>query len=142
MCSATRRVCFTPESRHLALTNQCQLRADSGCGNLRRSKTWMRIMFSKLKAAWARMTGGRAAGESDEPSTPAIEYQGYRIRPTPYRTEGQYQTAGIIEKNFPDGPKQHRFVRADTHYNRDDAAAFAILKAKQIIDMQGDRMFT
>jgi Transcriptional activator HlyU len=61
-------------------------------------------MFSKLKAAWARMTGGRAAGESDEPSTPAIEYQGYRIRPTPYRTEGQYQTAGIIEKNFPDGP--------------------------------------
>ena len=78
-------------------------------------------MFSKLKAAWVRMTGGRAAGESDEPSTPAIEYQGYRIRPTPYRTEGQYQTTGIIEKNFPDGPKQHRFVRADT---------------------QGDRMFT
>jgi hypothetical protein len=102
----------------------------------------MRIMFSKLKAAWVRMTGGRAAGESDEPSTPAIEYQGYRIRPTPYRTEGQYQTAGIIEKNFPDGPKQHRFVRADTHHNRDDAAAFAILKAKQIIDLQGDRMFT
>jgi hypothetical protein len=60
----------------------------------------------------------------------------------PYRTEGQYQTAGIIEKNFPDGPKQHRFVRADTHHNRDDAAAFAILKAKQIIDLQGDRMFT
>ena len=58
-------------------------------------------MFSKLKAAWARMTGGRAAGESDEPNTPAIEYQGYRIRATPYRTERQYQTAGIIEKNFP-----------------------------------------
>jgi hypothetical protein len=55
-------------------------------------------MFSKLKAAWARMTGGRAAGKSDEPSTTAIEYQGYRIRPTPYRTEGQYQTAGIIGK--------------------------------------------
>src|SRR6516225_6350195 len=58
-------------------------------------------LFSKLKAGWARMTGGRAAGESDEPNTPAIEYQGYRIRPTPYRTERQYQTAGIIEKNFP-----------------------------------------
>jgi hypothetical protein len=82
------------------------------------------------------MTGGRAAGGSDEPSTPAIEYQGYRIRPR------QYQTAGTIEKNFPDRPKQHRFVRADTHHNRDDAVAFAILKAKQIIDLQGDRMFT
>jgi hypothetical protein len=78
-------------------------------------------MFSKLKAAWARMTGGRAAGESDEPDTPAIEYQGYRIRPTPYRTERQYQTAGIIEKNFPDGPKQHRFVRADTHHSKGPA---------------------
>ena len=54
----------------------------------------------------------------------------------------KYQTAGIIEKNFPDGPKQHRFVRADTHHNREDAVAFAITKAKQIIDMQGDRMFT
>jgi len=30
-------------------------------------------LFSKLKAGWARMTGGRAAGESDEPNTPAIE---------------------------------------------------------------------
>jgi hypothetical protein len=74
-------------------------------------------MFSKLKAAWARMTGGLTAGEPHEPSTPAIEYQGYRIRPIPYRTEGQYQTAGIIEKDFSDGPKQHRFIRADTHQN-------------------------
>ena len=99
-------------------------------------------MFSKLRAAWARMTSERAASDSDEPNAPAIEHQGYRIRPTPYRAEGQYQTAGIIEKNFPDGPKQHRFVRADTHQNKDDAVAFAILKAKQIIDLQGDRMFT
>src|SRR5262245_48475491 len=102
----------------------------------------MRIMFSKLKAAWARMTGGRAAGESDESSTPAIEYQGYRIRPTPYRAEGQYQTAGTIEKNFPDRPKRHRFVRSHLQYKRDDAPAFTILKAKQMIDLQGDRMFT
>ena len=41
------------------------------------------------------MTG--EAGASDEPDTPAIEYQGYRIRPTPYRTERHDRTAGIIE---------------------------------------------
>src|SRR4029453_5915232 len=99
-------------------------------------------MFSKLKAAWARMASGRGAGEAAEPNTPAIEYQGYRIRPTPFRMEGQYKTAGIIEKNFPTGLKKHRFVRAHTHHNRDDAVAFAITKAKQIIDLQGDRMFT
>ena len=114
--------------------------ADPRLGQELGFKTWMRIMFSKLKAAWARVTGGRAAGESD--ATSSIEYQGYLIRPTPYRTGGHYQTAGIIEKNFADGPKQHRFVRADTHHNRDDAVVFAISKAKQIIDLQGDRIFT
>src|SRR5262245_33333943 len=76
-------------------------------GNLRRLKAWTRTMFSKLRAAWARMTSERAASESDEPNAPAIEYQGYRIRPTPYRAEGQYQTAGIIEKNFPEIGRAH-----------------------------------
>ena len=97
-------------------------------------------MFSKLKAAWARLTGGREAGESAEPAA-AVEYKGYRIRATPYRADGQYQTAGNIEKTFPEGVKEHRFVRADTHPTREAAAEFAISKAKQIIDLQGDRMF-
>ncbi len=99
-------------------------------------------MFSKLKAAWSRLRGGRGAGESDGPTVPAIEYNGYRIRPTPYRTNGHYQTAGIIEKDTPEGVKEHRFVRADTHQSRDDAIAFVISKAKQIIDLQGDRIFS
>src|SRR6266852_4261121 len=96
-------------------------------------------MFSKLKAALARLAGGQGAGEG--PAEPPTEYKGYRIRPAPYRTNGLYQTAGIIEKDAPDGVKTHRFVRADTHHGRDDAIAFAISKAKQIIDMQGDRIF-
>jgi hypothetical protein len=98
-------------------------------------------MFSKLKAAWARFTGG-GAGEVDAADAPAIEYKGYRIRPNPFRTNGHYQTAGIIEKDTPEGLKEHRFIRADTHQSKEDAVAFAISKAKQIIDLQGDRMFT
>jgi hypothetical protein len=97
-------------------------------------------MFSKLKAAWARLAGGRSAGESHEP-TAAVEYKGYSIRATPYRADGQYQTAGIIEKTSAEGVKEHRFVRADTHPSREAAIEFAISKAKQIIDLQGDRMF-
>jgi hypothetical protein len=93
-------------------------------------------MFSKLKAAWNRLAGGR--GEAD---APAVEYKGYRIRATPYQNNGGYQTAGIIEKDTPEGVKEHRFIRADTHQGRDDAVAFAISKAKQIIDLQGDRIF-
>jgi len=96
-------------------------------------------MFARLKATWDRLTGG--AGASDAPSGPPVEYKGYRIRPAPYRTNGQYQTAGIIEKDAAEGVKSHRFVRADMHHSRDDAIAFTIAKAKQIIDLQGDRIF-
>jgi hypothetical protein len=97
-------------------------------------------MFSKLKAMFG---GGGASAETaaDAPLMEAVEYNGYRIRPAPYKSNGQFQTAGVIEKDFPDGMKQHRFIRAETHPSLDDAASFAISKAKQIIDQQGDRMF-
>jgi hypothetical protein len=98
-------------------------------------------MLSKLKAAWSRLTAARGGGEASGPAVPATDYKGYRIRPTPYRTNGLYQTAGVIEKDAPEGVKAHRFVRADTHHSRDDAIAFTVSKAKQIIDLQGDRIF-
>jgi hypothetical protein len=37
--------------------------------------------------------------------------------------------------------KEHRFIRVDTHASKDDAIAFSITKAQQIIDEQGDRIF-
>jgi hypothetical protein len=98
-------------------------------------------MFSKLKEAWARFTGGTGAGEAEVSDVPPTEYKGYRIRPTPFRSNGHYQTAGTIEKDTPEGVKEHRFIRADTHQSKEDAVAFVISKAKQIIDLQGDRMF-
>ena len=97
-------------------------------------------MFSKLKAAFGRLAGG--GGEADAAvAAEAVEYKGYRIVPAPYKANGQYQTAGTIEKDFPDGPKSHRFIRAETHPSLDDAIGFATTKAKQIIDQQGDRLF-
>ena len=48
---------------------------------------------------------------------------------------------GVIAKRFDDEVKEHRFVRADTFGARDDADSFAIVKAKQIIDEQGDNLF-
>ena len=60
----------------------------------------------------------------------------------PFRANGHYQTAGTIEKDTPEkGIKEHRFIRADTHQSKEDAVAFVISKAKQIIDLQGDHMF-
>ena len=95
-------------------------------------------MFAALKAAWARLTSG---GESADAEVPSVDYNGFRIRPSPYRQGGQYQTAGTIEKDGPDGVRQHKFIRADTHPSREVAVEFTIMKAKQIIDLQGERMF-
>lgn len=95
-------------------------------------------MVGFLKALF----GGRApAGEAEPEPGEAVEYRGYRIRPAPYPANGQHQTAGLIEKDFPDGTKSHRFVRAETHPSRDAAMTFAVTKGRQIIDEQGDRIF-
>ena len=99
-------------------------------------------MASFLKNLWSRFSGKAAAISSDEPSVGLVEYKGYRIRPAPYPSRGQYQTAGVIEKIFGEEWKEHRFVRAETHASQDDAVLFSVTKAKQIIDEQGDRIFS
>ncbi len=81
--------------------------------------------------------GSSPAPEAAEP----VEYKGYSIKPAPYPSKGQFQTAGTIEKDFPEGKREHRFVRAETHPSREDAAAFAVAKGRQIIDEQGDGIF-
>jgi hypothetical protein len=121
-------------------STQSILRADQH-GIRAGRKTAERPMFAKLKAVWARLAGAHGASEVERDAAPAVEYKGYRIRPTPFRSNGHYQTAGIIEKDAPDGVKAHRFIRADTHQSKEDAVAFVISKAKQIIDLQGDRIF-
>ena len=82
-------------------------------------------------------------GEASEaaPAANAVEYHGYRITPAPQRQPSGWNTAGVISKEFPDGVKEHRFIRVDTHANKDDAVSFSITKAQQIIDEQGDRIF-
>jgi hypothetical protein len=46
-----------------------------------------------------------------------------------------------ISKPSDDGVKEHHFIRADLHANKDDADACAVMKGKRIVDEQGDRMF-
>jgi hypothetical protein len=94
-----------------------------------------------LKGLWTRLFGQGGDDSSAASAGEAVEYQGFRIRAAPYASEGQYQTAGIIEKDTPEGVKSHRFVRAEKHASREDAASFALTKARQIIDQQGDRIF-
>lgn len=101
-------------------------------------------MASFFKDLWTRFSGAgdRDSDSASEAVAEAVEYKGFRIRPAPYPSKGQYQTAGIIEKDSESGVKEHRFVRAETHPSKDDAIAFSIVKGKQIIDEQGERIFT
>lgn len=99
-------------------------------------------MLSKLKAALGRLAGAGEGATRDGPPAAPVEYKGYRIIAAPYWNKSQFQTAGAIEKDTPEGLKRHDFIRADTYASRDDAIAFAITKGKQLIDQQGDRLFT
>ena len=94
-------------------------------------------MASMFRGWFARLFGNAAAPPEEDP----VEYNGYRIRPTPFPRLGQYQTAGIIEKEIGGEGKEHRFVRAETHSSHEQAIAFSIAKAKQIIDEQAERLF-
>ena len=99
-------------------------------------------MASMLSGFLRRLTG---VGDTDDaasgPSGPAVEYEGYAIHAIPRRQGSQWLTAGLITKEFPDGVKEHHFIRAETHAGQDEASAFAVVKAKQIIDERGDRVF-
>ena len=81
------------------------------------------------------------SGAKSQPKAETVEYNGYQIEPRPFSQGGHYITAGVIRKDFNDGPKEQEFIRADTHVAFDDACAHAVRKAQQIIDEQGDRLF-
>jgi hypothetical protein len=84
---------------------------------------------------------GRGAAASEQPAEP-VDYKGFIIRAAPFKNEGQYQTAGTVERDVDGVRKEHRFVRADAFATYDDAANFALGKARQMIDLQGERLFS
>ncbi len=91
---------------------------------------------------WKSLFGG-GEGKSTAPAKPIreAEHNGFRIEAMPYAEAGQFQVAGVISKVVDGTSKQHRFVRADRFGSIEEAADFAIMKGRQIIDQQGDGIF-
>ena len=85
--------------------------------------------------------GDTSEGGGAAPAGPSVTYRDYVITPQPIRQGGQFLTAGTIAKNFPDGRKEHRFVRADTHSSAEEAGRLMVQKAQRLIDESGDRLF-
>jgi hypothetical protein len=88
---------------------------------------------------WSALFGGRGGG--GEKAIEAVEYKGYVIAAAPYKNNGHYQTSGTIARDVGGVRKEHRFIRADAYASYDDAVTFTVNKARQIIDLQGERMF-
>jgi hypothetical protein len=89
---------------------------------------------------WKKLFGG-GGGESAPKQSEPEDYKGYVLRAAPFDAEGQFQTAGSISKEIGGETKTHEFIRADRHASYEEAVSFALMKARQIVDEQGDRVF-
>ena len=94
-----------------------------------------------MSGFFSKLFGGGKAAPSAAPKGEVEVYNGYEIEPRPKAQGGQFNIAGVIRKQGePDGPA-HEFIRADTFSDAGEAARYTIIKAKQIIDQKGERMF-
>jgi hypothetical protein len=84
---------------------------------------------------------GKLAPSQAQKVVESVDYKGFIIRPAPFKSEAGYQTAGTIERDIGGVRKEHRFIRADAFASFDDAVSFTLSKARQMVDLQGERMF-
>ncbi|WMT85954.1 HlyU family transcriptional regulator [Pelagibacterium sp. 26DY04] len=69
------------------------------------------------------------------------EFEGYVIKATLMRSGGEYQIAGVIEKEIDGELKTHKFVRADKFTDKEACVATTLSKGRQIISEQGRALF-
>ena len=84
--------------------------------------------------------GGSSSPESAKPGK-TLEYKGFMIEAKPYKEGAQFQLAGVVSKKIDGVRKEHKFIRADRFTSIDEAAEIALVKGKQIVDEQGERIF-
>ncbi len=91
-----------------------------------------------------KLFGGGSSETEEAPAAKAkrqIEHEGYVVKATPYKEQGQWQTCGIVSKTIDGTVKEHRFIRADRFSDEESASDHAIIKGKQLVEQLGERMF-
>jgi hypothetical protein len=88
--------------------------------------------------------GGDKAAAADGADTVLGEesYKGFLIKAIHMPVGSEMQLAGTIEKDIGGELKTYRFVRADRLSSKDDLIAMALAKGRQIIDEQGETIFS
>lgn len=96
-------------------------------------------LLSRLLGRGSGGSGGSGPGGSGpEPE----EHAGFRIYAEPIKETGGHRVAGRIEKDIDGQTRRHDFVRADVCQSFDDARRISLAKARQVIDEQGEGMFS
>jgi hypothetical protein len=78
--------------------------------------------------------GDKALAEED--------YKGFTIKAVAMSAGSEHQLAGAIEKEIGGELKSYKFVRADKFTSREDATAMSLAKGRQLVDEQGDKLFS
>lgn len=87
--------------------------------------------------------GGDKTADASAPTVARqIEHKGFLVSATPYKADGQYQTCGIVSKEIGGVLKEHKFIRADRFASLDDAVEVSLKKGQQLVDEQGDKVFS
>ena len=84
---------------------------------------------------------GKFFGKKPAPEVEPEHYQGFAIYPAATKDGGEYRLAARIEKQIGDELKVHHLIRADTFTAADAANDAGVVKAKQVIDQMGERLF-
>jgi hypothetical protein len=92
---------------------------------------------------WKNLFGGGSSADGPAAAKAGApeDYNGFTIRAAPFKSGAQYQAAGYIAKEIGGVRKEHHFIRADFFSSQEDATTFSLTKARQIIDLQGERVF-
>ena len=76
--------------------------------------------------------GGEVAGSET--------YEGFEILARPMREGGQWRLAGSIRRPGDETGPSHDFVRADIMADREECVRMTLLKGRQLVDEQGERL--
>ena len=85
----------------------------------------------------SKLFGGGSSKSRVEPEL----YNDYRIYPEPKSEQGGFRIGARIEKDIDGETKTHQMIRADKCQSAEEAASHSLLKAKMLIDQQGDLIF-
>lgn len=96
--------------------------------------SFFKKLFGGGNAGSAEPVGDKVLGEES--------YKDFLIKAIEMRAGAELQLAGTIEKTVGGELKTYRFVRADRMSSKDDLIPLALSKGRQIIDEQGERIFS